>query len=146
MYLSKRIDTSKMYYFRHQTPGGTIKYNETPIEACIRKTEEETDIKLKKNRIKYITTEVNKEGYILELYTTELKESEEPKRCKPSDNTEWKLHKIRNIFKKDTIVLIPILEEYSVQIIAVINKKNSYLNTPKELLEKARTVKSFFKK
>jgi deoxyadenosine/deoxycytidine kinase/8-oxo-dGTP pyrophosphatase MutT (NUDIX family) len=149
IYLSRRTNQSKSYNTYYQAPGGKIGYKETAIEACIRETLEETGLQLDETRIQHVLTDKGawKEEWTCYLFMTKLKDNEEPTVREPQNNDEWIPHRIRKVFKGHKILLIPVLKRNSAKIITIINKgKYSYLNTPKELIEKARSIKSYFRK
>ena len=108
LYLSKRLHTQN-FPNKWQFPGGKLEEGEEAIIGGIREVEEETGIKLKPERLKYVNNIYGDPStFCCYVYTVELHADEVPQLREYSKMTEWRLFTYDLALQLD---LMPGLEE-----------------------------------
>lgn len=109
-YISKRINSST-YQNYWQNPGGKLEAGETPLQAIVRETKEETGLNLAAKRFlslayQIITGEAGKK-YGVTTFIVKLESRERPKRTEKK-HSSWKAVNLADIMKMGP--LVPALE------------------------------------
>ncbi|GES85710.1 NUDIX domain-containing protein [Rhizophagus clarus] len=134
IYLSKRCQKNKEMYNLWQVPGGKVELEESSIQAVLRKTQEETGIKLKKEELTYLFNDpnFNCDIYATKLISSQKLEHTEPDKQGPWELFNWNKYKEMANQKLTTPTHVTYIEEI---LKSLIKEKSTYVHQIEEVKE-----------